>query len=77
MARARDLPVAARLARAGEKGPSTDPIALSIVEGSARSISRQRTKVRLRSSIFARLAYESFEQPAGMGLKQRFDYASG
>jgi hypothetical protein len=35
------------------------PIALNIVEGCARPISRQRTKrVRLHSSIFARLASE-------------------
>jgi hypothetical protein len=36
------------------------PIALSMVEGCARPISRQRTRVRLRSSIFARLASEIF-----------------
>jgi hypothetical protein len=37
------------------------PIALSIVEGCARPISRQRTRrVRLGSSIVARLASEVF-----------------
>ena len=37
------------------------PIALSIAEGCAQPIARQRTKrVGLRSSIFARLASEIF-----------------
>jgi hypothetical protein len=36
------------------------PIVLSIVEGCARLTSRQRTRVRLRSSIFAHLASEPF-----------------